>query len=334
MSDSAGNGNTARYWFTKTPEGVLTLHFGGAWRASSTIPSAEDVSAELDATAPAVLNFDSAQLTGWDSSILTFLMAVHSLAAKHAVAIQKEGLPEGVTRLLDLAAAVPERKGARRTATQKSFFHRIGDHAVNFSHSAAGVLGFMGDVTVALGRLARGRATFRGSDFVASLLQCGSQALPIVSLISLLVGLILAFVGAVQLRIFGAQIFVASLVGIAMLRVMGAVMTGVIMAGRTGARFAAELGTMQVNEEIDALVTLGVSPVEFLVLPRMLALTIMMPLLCLYADLMGILGGLIVGVAMLDLNVVAYYNQTAESVSLVNVWIGLVHSFVFGILVS
>jgi phospholipid/cholesterol/gamma-HCH transport system permease protein len=115
---------------------------------------------------------------------------------------------------------------------------------------------------------------------------------------------------------------------------MGAIMTGIIMAGRTGAAFAAELGTMEVNEEIDALRALGISPIEFLVLPRMLALTLMMPLLCLYADLMGVLGGLIVGVTMLDISAVEYYNQTKAALDLAHLWIGLFHSFVFGILVA
>jgi phospholipid/cholesterol/gamma-HCH transport system permease protein len=133
---------------------------------------------------------------------------------------------------------------------------------------------------------------------------------------------------------FGAQIYVANLVGIAMVRVMGAVMTGIIMAGRTGAAFAAQLGTMQVNEELDALETLGISPMEFLVLPRMLALCIMMPLLCLYADLMGVLGGLIVGVGMLDISAVQYYKQTQAAIGLNNLVIGLFHSAVFGILVA
>jgi phospholipid/cholesterol/gamma-HCH transport system permease protein len=179
-----------------------------------------------------------------------------------------------------------------------------------------------------------GRAQFRRSDLILISQESGAQALPIVSLISLLVGLILAFIGAVQLMMFGAQIYVANLVGIAMVRVMGAIMTGIIMSGRTGASFAAQLGTMQVNEEIDALKTLGVSPMEFLVLPRMLALVLMMPLLCLYADLMGVLGGLIVGVGMLDLNLMEYYNQTRAAVGLNDLLIGLFHSLVFGVLVA
>lgn len=164
--------------------------------------------------------------------------------------------------------------------------------------------------------------------------ECSAEALPIVSLISLLVGLILAFVGAIQLKLFGAQIFVADLVGIGMVRAMGAIMTGIIMAGRTGASFAATIGTMQVNEEIDALQTTGVSPIDFLVLPRMLALSIIMPLLVIYADLMGILGGLIVGVFGLDLNIVEYYNETTKAVSLTNFWIGLFSGFVYGILIA
>ena len=129
---------------------------------------------------------------------------------------------------------------------------------------------FFGEASVAFGRLLTGRASFRPSDLMLLLQECGAKALPIVSLISVLVGLILAFVGAIQLKMFGAQIYVADVVGIGMVRIMGAIMTGIIMAGRTGASFAAQIGTMQVNEEIDALRTLGISPMEFLVLPEWL----------------------------------------------------------------
>jgi phospholipid/cholesterol/gamma-HCH transport system permease protein len=148
------------------------------------------------------------------------------------------------------------------------------------------------------------------------------------------VGLILAFVGSVQLRQFGAQIFVANLVGVATAREMGALMTAIIMAGRTGAAFAAQLGTMQVNEEIDALKTFGFSPIDFLVMPRMIALIIMMPILCLYSDLLGILGGGIVGVSMLDISLVQYVNQTIGALSLTDFAVGLVKSCVFGVLIA
>jgi phospholipid/cholesterol/gamma-HCH transport system permease protein len=146
--------------------------------------------------------------------------------------------------------------------------------------------------------------------------------------------LILAFVGIIQLKLFGAQIYVADLVGISMVRFMGAIMTGIIMAGRTGAAFAAQLGTMEVNEETDALRTLGISPVEFLVLPRMLALTIMMPLLCLFANLMGILGGAVVAVGFYDVNLMIFYRRTIQAIGLNDLGIGLFMSLVFGILVA
>jgi phospholipid/cholesterol/gamma-HCH transport system permease protein len=192
----------------------------------------------------------------------------------------------------------------------------------------------VGDAAIAFSKFLMGKANFRRSDLIHLLQECGAQALPIVSLISVLLGLILAFVGAIQLQMFGAQIFVADVVGIGMVRIMGAVMTGIIMSGRTGAAFAAQIGTMKVNEEIDALQTLGISPMEFLVLPRMVALIVMMPLLCLYADLMGIVGGMIVGLGMLDLGLTEYLLRTREAVKLTYVWIGLFHSAVFGVLVA
>ena len=180
----------------------------------------------------------------------------------------------------------------------------------------------------------RGRAQYRRSDFLAVLQECGPEALPIIALISLLVGMILAFLGSVQLKMFGAEIFVANGVAMGMVREMGALMTGILMAGRTGAAFAARLGTMQVNEEVDALQTMGFSPMEFLVLPRAMALIIMMPLLSIYANVLGILGGAIVGILMLDLTPTQYYLQTLSSITLSSVVSGLVKSSVFGVLVA
>ena len=178
------------------------------------------------------------------------------------------------------------------------------------------------------------QAQYRKSDLGLVLESCGGQALPIVSLICFLVGLILAFIGAIQLKLFGAQIYVADLVGIAMVRLMAAIMTGIVMAGRTGGAFAAQLGTMQVNQEIDALKTMGISPMEFLVLPRMLALALMMPLLCLYANVMGILGGLVVGVGVLDISLVQYYQRTVAAVRLWDLGIGIFSGIVFGVIIA
>lgn len=217
---------------------------------------------------------------------------------------------------------------------RSSFLAQVGEEAEDLGRSALDMLSFIGAATMAAVALVRGHQRLRLAEFGRLVQECGVGALPIVSLISLLVGLILAYVGAVQLALFGAEIYVANLVGIAMVRVMGAVMAGIIMAGRTGAAFAAQIGTMQVNEEIDALRTLGISPMQFLVLPRMLALTLMMPLLCLYADLMGIVGGLLVGVLVLDLNLLEYYRQTVVSVHLTHLWVGLFQAALFGVLVA
>jgi phospholipid/cholesterol/gamma-HCH transport system permease protein len=167
---------------------------------------------------------------------------------------------------------VPEREGDRRSGQRISWLASIGTAVLDGWQGARDMLGFIGDAVLACCKLAIGKARFRGVDLTLFLQECGAQALGIVTLISFLVGLILAFMGAVQLQQFGAQIYVADLVGLGMTREMGAIMTGVIIAGRTGAAFAAQLGTMQVNEEIDAMLTMGIPPMEFLVLPRMLAL--------------------------------------------------------------
>ncbi|HEY3277676.1 MAG TPA: ABC transporter permease [Syntrophorhabdaceae bacterium] len=329
------NSGSAGLTFSDIPQGTLVIGLTGVWTTETSQPPLEDVESRVSAVPSATkVIFDTRSLTDWDSSFLTFLLGVREICERKGIAVETDGLPEGARRLLKLALAVPERVGAKKGAGKEPIMSRIGGSTLKFVAGLGEVMDFLGDAGVSVVRLLMGRATLRWSDILLFLQESGSQALPIVSLISLLVGLILAFVGAIQLQTFGAQIYVADLVGIAMVRVMGAIMTGIIMAGRTGAAYAAQLGTMQVNEEIDAMKTLGVTPMEFLVLPRMLALTVMMPLLCIYSDIMGILGGMIVGVAMLDLNPIVYLNQTKAALNLTNVWIGLFHGAVFGVLVA
>jgi phospholipid/cholesterol/gamma-HCH transport system permease protein len=320
---------------TPADSGRLLVHLSGHWIIGRTIPEVTELEPYFSSGSPVkTLVLDASGIKEWDSLFLTFLTKLQNFCSQHQIELIKEGLPSGVQRLLDLAAAVPERKGARREDTREPFLDRVGTRYLDAAVSVKGMLGFVGEIFLAFLKLFRGKAQFRRSDLMQVIQRTGADALPIVSLISLLVGLILAFVGAVQLMIFGAQIYVASLVAIAMMRVMGAIMAGIIMAGRTGAAFAAELGTMQVNEEVDALQTLGISPIEFLVLPRVLGLSLMMPILGVYADFMGMVGGLIVGVFMLDISFMQYYNQTISSVSLIHFWIGLVTSSVFGVLVA
>ena len=300
MAATIASGPRASY--EVEPEGSapdrLRLVLTGDWRLDGGMPPADRIYEELTAQGPAPrVAFDTTRLGAWDSGLLAFLLKLDRLSAGSGVTFDPSGLPEGVRRLLRLASAVPERADARRGTDELPLLERVGRRTREVAGASAEVIGFIGAATLALGRLLRGRARLRGSDFLQVVQEVGAQALPIVGLISFLVGMILAFLGAIQLVQFGAQIYVADLVGIGMARDMAAMMVGVILAGRTGAAFAAQLGTMQVNEEIDALVTLGLSPMEFLVLPRMLALILMMPLLCLYANLLGILGGMAVGVA-------------------------------------
>jgi len=321
--------------FSRMEDDSLVVRLAGTWKIGGELPSSDEVKRQLE-TAPPVRRviLDGRQVRDWDTVLLAFLTKLTDDCLRKKIQVEKKLLPRGVQRLMALALAVPEKKQADKGGGRKSFFVSVGESGISFVQSANEMLAFIGEAAVAFSKLLVGKARFRRSDFLVILQECGADALPIVSLISLLVGLILAFVGAVQLVMFGTEIYVANLVAIAMVRVMGAMMTGIIMAGRTGAAFAAQLGTMQMNEELDALTTLRISPMEFLVLPRMLALCLMMPLLCLYADFMGILGGLIVGLGMLDLNVAEYYFQTKASVGIDTLLIGLFHSAVFGVLVA
>lgn len=314
---------------------TLVLQLGGSWRMQQGLPDLPDFG-KLLASGGGVTRivFDTQDLRAWDSSLLTFLLRVMEVGTRERLEIVQDGLPEGVVKLLALALAVPEMKDARKVEKRAPLLERIGMKTIESVSSAGEMISFLGETSLAFARLLTGRARFRRVDLVMFVRECGARALPIVSLISVLVGLILAFVGAVQFRLFGAQIYVADLVGIGMTREMGAMMSAIIMAGRTGAAYAAQIGTMQVNEEIDALQTLGLSPVEFLVLPRTVALILMMPLLCLYADFMGILGGGFIGVGMLNLSLVEYFNQTKRAITLVHFSAGLIKSVVFGVIVA
>ena len=313
----------------------LVVHFAGDWKIGNQLPSVKDLETELEKDPPVQkLSFDTEGLGAWDSGLIAFLIKTINLCNTKKIEVTRDGLPEGARSLVRLALAVPERAGDRKVSSAPPFLQLVGDRALKLWGSILEALSFIGEVFLSFLKLFSGKARFRGSDLLLIIQESGAKALPIVSLISLLVGLILAFVGSIQLKMFGAQIYIADLVAIAMARAMGAIMTGIIMAGRTGASYAAQIGTMQVNEEIDALRTAGLSPMEFLVLPRIIALALMMPLLTLYADLMGILGGMIVGVGGFDISLMEYYNETKGALTLTTIGIGLFSGLVFGIIIA
>lgn len=316
-------------------EGGYCLTLAGDW----TLDHSLDINISSVLTAMEALprgiwvQVNATQLGRWDSALMTFLLELREQASPQR-SLKLDALPEGVRALLQLASAVPERAGARRDRQRTRWLENWGNAGQRFYAEGLYLTRFLGEMALAGLALMRGQARFRRIDLWLQIQECGPSALAIVTLISLLVGLILAFVGAVQLALFGAQLYIADLVALGMTREMGALMTAIIMAGRSGAAFAAQIGAMNVNMEISALRVMGFDPIQFLVLPRMLALILVMPLLCLYSDLMGIVGGGLVSITFFDIPVTQFMNRTAESVHLADFAVGLFKCGLFGVLIA
>jgi phospholipid/cholesterol/gamma-HCH transport system permease protein len=319
----------------RLPRDALLVKLSGDSRQQSQPLRIGIVRDALDnATGAKLLSFESVGITGWDSRFVAFIAKCVELCRTRSIEVKDEGLPEGVRRLLRLVEAVPERSDAHHTAAKTRLLQTFGEHALKGWADTRELFTFLGESILALGDLLRGRAQFRWSDAFLVMQECGPQALGIVALINFLVGLILAFVGATQLTRFGASIYVADLVGIATVREMGCIMTGIILCGRTGAAFAAQLGTMKANEEIGALQTFGISPNEFLVLPRMVALILMMPFLCAFADFISIAGGFVISISMLDVTTTEYLTRTIQAIQLKSFLLGIGKGSFFGFLVA
>ena len=321
-------------------QGTLVVSVSGNWErtALSGSPSCSGLLtgaalAELDRAGLSSVRFVAPDLEGWDSLLLSALNSVAREAVKRGLAVDSSALPGGMGPMLDMALAVPPSDQAR-AQHEEGFLETLGGKVMAVPGITLSVLEFLGDVAQSLGRFFLGRASFSRRDLWNVFRECGVDALPIVTLTSLLLGLILAFVSSMQLKLFGAEIYVASLVGVSMVRVMGPVLTGIVLAGRTGASFAAVIGSMQVNEEVDALTGFGIAPVDFLVLPRVLGLAIMTPLLTLYSNVAGIGGGFLVAVLMLDITPAAYLENTLSFMKMSYVWVGLLHALVFGFLIA
>jgi len=316
-------------------KGDVVVRLSGVWHLKHGMPSATAVKAALTADGqPQHVAVDTSAVESWDSSLLTFVLALDDLCHEQKIAFDRTSVPAGLNRLIELAETVPDNTDAKIETARTSWAARFGAASIAEIEAGGKFVEFIGMVALALLSFVSGRSRYRRSDLLEVIQQCGANALGIVSLISYLVGVILAFMGALQLQQFGAAIYVADLVGIGMVREMGAMMTAIIMAGRTGAAFAAELGSMKVSQEIDALTTMVIPPMEFLVLPRMIALILMMPLLCLYANFVGILGGATVGVGVLGLSLRTYMHETVRAVTMVALMGGLVKSAVYGVLIA
>jgi phospholipid/cholesterol/gamma-HCH transport system permease protein len=331
----SNSGHTlARLIARREADGVLLVEIAGDWLDRSALPGIVAVEGELSGDRVKALAFDASALGRWDSALLVRILALHDLCAKAKIEFRATTLPEGLAKLIALSQAVPEKADAARKEVVPNFLQRVGESGLEVWTGGAAMLSFLGESVVATLKMVRGRAQFRWSDTFLVMQQCGPEALGIVALINFLIGMILAFVGATELTQFGASIYTADLVAVAAVREMACIMTGIIICGRTGAAFAAQLGTMKVNQEIEAFQTFGISPFEFLVLPRMLALILMMPLLCLFADLIAIAGGFFVSTLMLDVSPVLYLDRTVEAIRPSAFLLGIFKGGFFGVIIA
>lgn len=317
----------------------LLLHLSGVWKLGYGIPGIDaiEMSSGKETHVQAQLKgitFETSDISGWDSGLMTFLIKVLNYCQTQGLQFDQASLPDNLDRLLRLSQAVPEKEDLGDSGRRGNFFHRIGIASIRQYEEMLASVSFVGECFQSAAGLLVGRRPFRWRDFYLVVQEVGFDALPIVSLISFLVGLIISFLGAVVLQRFGAEVYVSYLVGYGMLREMGALMTGIIMAGRTGAAFAAQIGSMKVSEEIDALKTLGISPIDFIVLPRMLALFLMMPLLAIYAGIIGIFSGMIISKILLDIAYPVFLNGMLEAVALPDFFLGVIKGIVFGVIVA
>lgn len=269
----------------------------------------------------------------WDSSLPLFVLEARRWCEAAGAQLDESALPPRGRALLEqIVKATPACEAASERAP--GLFTATGLMTGHLLKQVRVISNFVGEVTLGLLGLVKRPDKFRWRDCLGEMQQCGAMALPIVGLIGLLVGLTLAYTAAVLLRQFGADIYVSDFVGLVMAREMGPVMTAIVLAGRTGAAFAATIGNMKANEEIDALETLGLKAVEFLALPRMIALALMMPLLTLYANVLGMIGGMIVALGILEIPPTAYWVEMQTAVGLSDVGSGLVKSATFGLIVG
>jgi phospholipid/cholesterol/gamma-HCH transport system permease protein len=307
----------------------LVVRIGGNWRITGRHPG---WTAAVAGVQPGRIVLRAAELGTWDSSLALYLHEARGWAEARGVPIAGEGLPGAAEKLADLLAR--KSNPPPRPSTLPNLPAAVGAATVKLWAETKDLAQLVGECVYSQGRFFRGHAQFRWRDCLSEMQQCGAMALPIVGLISFLVGVIMAYQGAVQLRQFGADIYVADMVGLAVVREMGPMMAAIVLAGRTGAAFAATLGNMKANEEIDALETLGVSPVDFLVMPRIAALCFMMPLLALYSNCLGIIGGLVISRSILDIPASLYWSETKSIIDLSDVGTGLIKAASFGLLIG
>lgn len=303
------------------------LGMGGEWRGhTAALPAAP---ADL---VRGELRFDTTALTSWDVSLASSLWQRVNALTRPPVTIDLQGLPPGLREILSMALTAPPTPAA--PVLEPGRIALVGAGTQAWWNDGRRSLTFVGEVLLSVGRLLRGKSGMRWSDLAWQVEQTGPRSLPIVALVSFLVGLIVAYMGAAQLQRFGAQNFIADLVTVGVVREVAALLVGIVLAGRVGAAFAAQIGSMRANEEVDALTTLGVDPVDFLVLPRVLALLIVGPMLTAFAAVVGMGVGWLVAVGLYGVTPLEYVYASAQALTLPHVLVGLLKGTVYAVLVA
>jgi phospholipid/cholesterol/gamma-HCH transport system permease protein len=293
-----------------------------------------DTDALIDEMAPRKLLVDLSNLEYLDSAGALGLLQMEDRAKARSISFQFDHATEGAKRIMGLVSRKALTMKPLAGERKSSVIEQIGNGSLRMFNDFVSIITFLGDLLTALTYSFLHPRSVRWQDLLFYLKRSGVEGLPIVGLISFLLGLIIAFMSSLQLKQFGANIYVASLVGVAMVSELGPIMTAIIVAGRSGSAFAAEIGTMKVNEEVDALVAMGFDPTHFLAVPKVLAAMVAVPILTLYSDFFGIGGGLVVGVLGLDLTAYTYVRETMSVISVASIFKGLLKSVVFAVLIA
>ncbi len=315
-------------WQTRMHEGSMVLSLSGDWTARNEAALAQAPGPLLEHSDIRAILFDSSNLGQWDSSLLIFLLSVREVSRRRHIVLDPRGLPAAACRLLALLPAEPQ--AAIASLPRTGLVQRAGGWIIGNWLDAVAFTTLLGEAALRIVPALRGKARMRADDLLARIHDAGIAALPMVALVNILVGAIVAFVGGVQLRRLGAEIYVSNLIGVTEVREMAPLITAFVMSGRTGSAYAAEIAAMQGSEEIDALRALGVPVFDYLILPRVTALTVMMPLLCTYAGALGMLGGLAVAIDMMHVTAGAFVTHLRAAVTGSDIVLGLVKSVVFG----
>ncbi|MFO8091277.1 MAG: MlaE family lipid ABC transporter permease subunit [Desulfatiglandaceae bacterium] len=314
--------------------GETTVHLHGTLDSSSTPGLIHRLASEFDPPSGASVVVDMERVPYMDDFGVLVLLELKKITAARHGDFRIAGASDRVKETLFLVGFESLGKNFGINEKRQAIVARLGEATIDVFSEVKYMVLFLGSICIALFHVFIHPRSLRTYDMFLYMQRTGVDALPIVGLISFLLGLIMAFMSSAQLQQFGAGIYVASLVSLAMTRELGPIMTAIIVAGRSGAAFAAEIGSMKVSEEIDALTTMGFDPVRFLAVPKVLAAVMMMPVLTLFSDLFAIAGGMIVGIFMLDLSAGAYLTQTINALTLFDVFWGISKSFVFAFLIA